>query len=192
MISRKIVSRKWKVESVVRWGISHCNHHVHYSRRVLLTLRFEQEHSHIPRFGEYMYTDISSSFFEGAKERSQIYSNRMKHAILNIEEDRLEQGFEPENFYMVVCCLVLHATAHLNTALQNTRKLLKPGGKLVLVESSNTDCSRASFVFSLLPGWWLGTENKRTWGPLLLDVEWHDTLLANGFSGARSLSSRLA
>ena len=131
-----------------------------------------------------MYTDISPSFFERAKDRFQDHSNRMNYAVLNIEKDPLEQGFEFHNYDIIVCSLVLHATAHIHTALQNTRKLLKPGGKLVLVESSNPDCARASFAFGLLPGWWLGTEEKRAWGPLLSDVDWHDTLLENGFSGA--------
>ena len=131
-----------------------------------------------------MYTDISPSFFEKAKQRFQEYSSRMRYAALNIEKDPLEQGFESERYDLIVCCLVLHATADLYTTLQNVHKLLKPGGKLMLVESSNPDCARVSFVFGLLPGWWLATEEKRKRGPLLSDADWHSILLETGFSGA--------
>ena len=108
----------------------------------------------------------------------------MRYAALNIEKDPLEQGFESERYDLIVCCLVLHATADLYTTLQNVHKLLKPGGKLMLVESSNPDCARVSFVFGLLPGWWLATEEKRKRGPLLSDADWHSLLLETGFSGA--------
>lgn len=85
---------------------------------------------------------------------------------------------------MVIASCVLHATTDLNTTLSNTRKLLKAGGKLVLLEPCNLSCARLSFVFGLLPGWWLGTESYRRWGPLLPDDMWHDILSGNGFSGA--------
>lgn len=54
-------------------------------------------------------------------------------------------------------------------------------------------------MFGLLPAWWLdkfclscwdsthqriGTEEKRKFGPLLSDADWHETMLENGFSGA--------
>ena len=42
---------------------------------------------------------------------------------------------------------------------------------------------RPGFIFRLLPGWWLGTEDNREWGPLLSEKDWHEVLTRNGFSG---------
>ena len=138
----------------------------------------------IPRFSQYTYTDISPAFFQDAKERFQSCSNRMSFSTLDIEKDPLDQGFEAEQYDVIICGLVLHATADLNNTLQNTRKILKPAGKLVLFEPSNPEAARVSFVFGLLPGWWLGTEEKRRQGPLLSASDWHAILLENAFSGA--------
>lgn len=138
-----------------------------------------------PRLSCYHYTDISPSFFQDAKSRfAGTASNRMDFNVLDIEKDPLEQGFEGGKYDLIVCGLVLHATADLNNTLQNTRKLLKAGGTLVLFEPSNPSPARVSFVFGLLPGWWLSKEKEREWGPLLSDAGWHQKLLDNGFSGA--------
>ena len=151
---------------------------------ILRSLSSNYEKDGVPRFSQYTYTDISPAFFQDAKERFQIFSNRMTFSMLDIERDPLDQGFKTEQYDLIICGLVLHATAELSTALQNTRKMLKPAGKLVLFEPSNPQATRVSFVFGLLPGWWLGTEKKRKWGPLLSDSDWHEILLENGFSGA--------
>ena len=42
---------------------------------------------------------------------------------------------------------------------------------------------RPGFIFGLLPGWWLGTDKNREWGPLLSEKDWHEVLTRNGFSG---------
>ena len=42
---------------------------------------------------------------------------------------------------------------------------------------------RPGFIFGLLPGWWLGTEDNREWGPLLSEKDWHEVLTRHGFSG---------
>ncbi len=48
----------------------------------------------IPRTSEYVFTDISPAFFEKAKDRFRQYLDRMTFAVLNIEKDPAEQGFE--------------------------------------------------------------------------------------------------
>lgn len=57
------------------------------------------------------------------------------------------------------------------------------GAKLMLVEICNPAVLRSGFIFGLLPGWWLGTEDNRKWGPILSEKDWHDVLTRNGFSG---------
>jgi len=137
----------------------------------------------IPRLQHYTFTDISPGFFVDAKRKFAKYSNLMTYSTLNLENDPLTQGFQPAQFDIVIASLVLHATANIKRTLQNIRQILKPGGKLILFEPSAPRAARMSFVFGLLPGWWLSEEKEREWSPLLNDDGWHKALQENGFSG---------
>lgn len=137
----------------------------------------------IPKLQHYIFTDISPGFFNQAKINFQEHSKQMSYAVFDLEKDPLDQGFSLEQFDMVIANLVLHATANIGRALQNVRKVLKPGGKFVLFEPCASRTVRLNFVFGLLPGWWLSEEEERTWCPLLGVDAWHRTLLETGFSG---------
>ncbi len=137
-----------------------------------------------PRYDQYTYTDISPGFFEEAKKRFIDHGDRLLFKTLDIEKDPLLQGFDASKYDLVIASCVLHATASIDNTLANTRKLLKPAGKLVLIEPCNLSSLRLPFVFGLLPGWWHGTEKHRSLGPLLSEETWHDALCRNKFSGA--------
>ena len=136
-----------------------------------------------PRFQEYTYTDISAGFFEEAKVRFKDHANRLAFRTLDIEKEPRAQGFEEAKYDLIVASCVLHATADIQQTLQHTRFLLKPGGKLLLFEPCQLSCARLSFVFGLLPGWWLSKEQHRRLGPLLTDEQWDESLRKCGFSG---------
>ena len=68
--------------------------------------------------------------------------------------DPSEQGFMGQTYDVVVAHLVLHATKRMETTMENVRKLLRPGGHLLLVE--NTVKTKRLFPFGTLPGWRLG------------------------------------
>ena len=137
----------------------------------------------IPRFTDYTFTDISPAFLESAKERFNAYGDRILFSILNIEQDPLQQAFESGAYDVIVASNVLHATASLRTTLENTRKLLKPGGKLILYELIDPHSILPGFIFGLFPGWWLSTEDYRQLGPLINEENWHNVLSQSGFSG---------
>ena len=90
------------------------------------------------RFNSYDFTDISPSFFEKAKETFHASVGRMNFRTLNIENDPAHQGFDLEQYDLVIGANVLHATKSIDVTLQNCRKLLKPGGKLMLYELTGT------------------------------------------------------
>ncbi|KAI2485149.1 Fatty acid synthase S-acetyltransferase [Pyrenophora tritici-repentis] len=136
-----------------------------------------------PRFQEYAYTDISAGFFEEAKIRFKDHTSRLAFKTLDIEKETQAQGFEEAKYDLIVASCVLHATADIQQTLQHTQSLLKPGGKLLLFEPCQLSCARLSFVFGLLPGWWLSKEQHRRWGPLLRDEQWDESLRSCGFSG---------
>ena len=109
---------------------------------------------HTARFKEYIFTDISSGFFEKAQEKLISWGPLVTYRKLDIEVNPLTQGFESEAFDLIIAANVLHATTRITRTLDHSRKLLKPGGKLLLLEITTP---RAQFFpFGLLPGWWLG------------------------------------
>lgn len=137
-----------------------------------------------PRFAHYTFTDLSAGFFGKAREEfgEQSYG-RMIFKTLDIEIDPAKQGFNEGTYDVVVASNVIHATQSLDNALKNVRKLLKPNGKFVLLEVTNSDIFRVGFVFGLLPGWWYGREDFRQSGPTVTEEKWHELLLRNGFTG---------
>ncbi|KAI1029050.1 hypothetical protein LB504_012981 [Fusarium proliferatum] len=138
-----------------------------------------------PRFSHYAFTDISIGFFENARQMFKDSAARMSFRALNIEENLEQQGFSgPGEQYDVICAAnVIHATKNLEATLSNARKLLKPGGKLILYEMTNTGMIRTGFAFGLLPGWWLSVEDFRQFTPLAAPNDWSRSLKASGFSG---------
>ncbi|OTB06091.1 hypothetical protein M426DRAFT_55767 [Hypoxylon sp. CI-4A] len=135
------------------------------------------------RFKRYDFTDISPSFFEMAKETFKKTADRMRFQTLNIEKDPLEQDFQPEQYDVIIAGNVVHATKNIDVTLRNLRKLLKPGGKLILHELTNPSMIRTGFGFGLLPGWWLSEESHRSWGPLMSASGWTTHLKRSGFTG---------
>ena len=111
-----------------------------------------------PRFQDYVFTDISTGFFENAQEKLQAWSAFMTYRRLNIEEDPISQGFESGAFDLVIAANVLHATTQMMRTLSNVHKLLKPGGKLLLVEITTTRAQL--FPFGTIPGWWAGESSR--------------------------------
>ena len=111
-----------------------------------------------PRFQDYIFTDISTGFFENAQEKLQAWSAFMTYRRLNIEEDPISQGFESGAFDLVIAANVLHATTQMTRTLSNVHKLLKPGGKLLLVEITTTRAQL--FPFGTIPGWWAGESSR--------------------------------
>jgi acyl transferase domain-containing protein len=104
--------------------------------------------------GSYDFTDVSSGFFEAAKEKFRDWDGVMRYKKLDIEQDPAAQGFEEGTYDVVIACQVLHATKSMENTMANVRKLLKPGGKLFIMETTK-DQMDIQFVFGFLPGWWL-------------------------------------
>jgi Polyketide synthase dehydratase/Methyltransferase domain len=83
---------------------------------------YEYEGPDVPRFSEYAFTDISSSFFEGAKEKFSAHIDRMIFSILNIEQDPLQQNFEAERYDLIIASNVSRALSR-TTFLADHRAL---------------------------------------------------------------------
>jgi acyl transferase domain-containing protein/NADPH:quinone reductase-like Zn-dependent oxidoreductase/SAM-dependent methyltransferase len=130
----------------------------------------------------YTFTDISTGFFDKAREKLAPWSDRMIYKKLDIGLDPATQGFTPRSYDVVLASNVLHATPDILATLRNVDSLLRPGGKLVLMEGVVSP--PPSFIpYALLPGWWLFEDDFRIDGPLLTKYSWDTALKTAGFSG---------
>ncbi|KAL4810922.1 hypothetical protein BDV18DRAFT_165373 [Aspergillus unguis] len=136
-----------------------------------------------PRFEHYTYTDISAGFFPGAGSLFERFPDKVTFQVLDIEKDPLPQGFEGEAYDIVIADNVFHATQNLDNAANNARKLLKPGGKLILFELVSPDVSRLNFGFGVLPGWWRFEDQYRELSAGVDLSSWDSVLRQASFSG---------
>ena len=106
------------------------------------------------RFSHYDFTDVSVNFFDEARNRFSAWGELVEYRKLDIESDTVSQGYDEGTYDLIVGCQVLHATKNIDTTMSHVRRLLKPGGKLVLVETTH-DSHDIQLIFGVLPGWWL-------------------------------------
>ncbi|OQE05273.1 hypothetical protein PENVUL_c026G08771 [Penicillium vulpinum] len=140
-------------------------------------------------FASYTYTDILDSQFDDARERFSDYQSRMAFKVLDIEKDIGEQDYEKNCFDLVIAPLALYATRNLEATLTNVRRLLKPGGYLIMLELTDADVMRFGLILGGLPGWWLGYEEGRTLSPCVSEDKWEGLMQKAGFSGFEALVS---
>lgn len=103
----------------------------------------------------FTFTDISPAFFERVRSSLEQWSDLINYKVLDIEKDPIAQGFEEGAYDVVTGSFVLHATSHIPTTLNHIRKLLKPGGRLVMIELCKVT-AWLNCVFGITTGWWAG------------------------------------
>ena len=113
------------------------------------------------------------------------YGNRVAFKVLDVEKDPIQQGYIESTYDLVIAFSVLHATSNLERTLRHTRRLLKPGGFLLVGEANNSiqPGSLPGVIFGTLPGWWLGQDDGRVLSPLVSTEKWDKLLRSTGFSG---------
>lgn len=135
----------------------------------------------IKRYQDYTFTDISSGFLAQAREAFADFQD-MKYSVLDIQENPLEHGYEAV-YDVVVACECLHATPSIVKTLTNCRKLVKPGGRLVVVENTRAVIGHG-LVLGHLSGYWDGIPDGRVESPFLHLEGWNASLNQTGFAGA--------
>ncbi|KAI9162667.1 BcPKS11, polyketide synthase [Paramyrothecium foliicola] len=128
----------------------------------------------------YDFTDISPGFFPSARELLSDFENVVQYKTLNAEKTAEENGFEPNSYDILIASNVLHATPCIDAVLENVKSLLRPGGKLILMEPTE-NLPHYGLVFGSLAGWWAGVDEGRTLSPMLSRSQWIQTLSKNGF-----------
>lgn len=132
----------------------------------------------------YDFVSSPSAFLpdetEGADDTGSIPVNYKKLAI---EEDPIEQGYTEGSYDLVIATNTLHAAKSILTALKNIRRLLKPGGILLVVDVTNPKLY-VNMLFGTFAGWWGAEEEYRHENPTLNQQQWDAALKEAQFSGA--------
>ncbi|KAF1951254.1 reducing type I polyketide synthase [Byssothecium circinans] len=104
------------------------------------------------RFKEFTFTAPGADALEGVRE---LYSEnrRVSFRTLEAETDVSAQGFEPATYDVIVADPSSYAPKALEKVLGNIRKLLKPGGKLIIAHMEESNEILPGFVMGLLPEW---------------------------------------
>lgn len=136
--------------------------------------------NNIKAYRDYTFTDISPGFLSSARESLGDYHD-MNFSVFDTEVDPMEQEYQ-QAYDLVIACQVLHATSDMQKTLSNCRKLLKPGGRLVLVET-NQNFTVPGVVVGTFTGYWAGIPDGRVDAPFQSLDSWDSSLRKAGFSG---------
>ncbi|KAL8863092.1 MAG: hypothetical protein Q9178_000466 [Gyalolechia marmorata] len=117
--------------------------------------------------------DCASSGLMCSEERTTEY------IALDISKDPINQGFESESFDLIIACNTLHCTPSLIITLKLIRKLLHPGGHLLL-QGIHPSIEWIKYIFGVLPDFWLNRDDEVLNEPYLMPEEWHSKLTSAG------------
>ncbi len=136
-----------------------------------------------PTFSSYTFTDMFSSTIESTKTWAAPHLHKMVFKTLDIRQDPVAQGFVEQSYDLVLASLVLYSSAVLKQTLQNARRLLKPGGYLIILELLPVKSSVYPLIFGAIPGLWQGADEDRALSPAMSLSCWDHLLHGSGFSG---------
>ncbi|UPX20628.1 uncharacterized protein EKO05_0010856 [Ascochyta rabiei] len=170
-------------------GLGHANPNMRYIEigggtggATRIAMQALRSHNGMKRYSDYTFTDISPGFLSTARETlSGVGFNDMIYNVLDVEQDPEANGYEPA-YDVVLACQVLHATSDMKRTLTHVGKLLKPGGKLILVETTQNFIV-PGVVVGTFTGYWAGIPDGRIDAPFMSAELWDANLKAAGFSG---------
>ncbi|KAH6660300.1 polyketide synthase [Truncatella angustata] len=129
--------------------------------------------------GQYDFTDISPAKFETVQTKCVPWEALVDCKILDISTDPATQNFAMNSYDLMLSNNLALATPDLSQTLRHMRQLLKPGGKLMLVEATRPRLD-TYMVFGGLAQWWEGKDDI----DLITPIErWDHALRKHGFSG---------
>lgn len=140
-------------------------------------------------YHSYTYTDMTSASFEEAQETFAAHSDRFIYETLDLEKDISEQEFSETAYDLVIASNVLHATSSFKDSISRIRRLLKPGGRLAVLDMTQPEQIASPFIFGGLSAWWHGDPDAQPSGPLVSRDNWEQLLKSTGFGGFETASS---
>lgn len=133
----------------------------------------------LPAGVEYVATDITQAMLSEAEKRGRRDARcSMTFRRYDLTRDPAAQGFSRESFDLILAEDALHVVPNIRAALERLRELLRPGGVLGIVESTNRD-RWLNLVWGLSEGWWQFDDRELT--PLMHASAWESAIQAAGF-----------
>lgn len=135
----------------------------------------------------YVFTDVSPQFL-GPAEQKLGQHPFVEYSVLDLEQDPLEQDFDPHSFDVILGADVVHATTDICQTLDRVKSLLAPDGLLILLELTSR-AAGPDLTWGVLRGWWQFTDTDlRTESPLLSQSQWQQVLATAGYGQVSCLS----
>ncbi|WP_207004251.1 type I polyketide synthase [Trinickia mobilis] len=134
------------------------------------------------RLASYRFTDVSTLFLEHARKRFA-GCPRLEYALLDINQP-VEFDAHPDSGYdLIVAANVMHDARHVTQSLRRLGRLLKPGGRLLLIEATERDSAlqlaSVGFIEALNGYHDIRTADDK---PMLDLPMWRDALSEAGFA----------
>ena len=133
---------------------------------------------------EYCFTDIGPTFLTQA-QRTFTDFPFVTYQKLDIEQSPAAQGFAFHHYDLVIAANVLHATQNLRETITHVRELLRPGGLLILLETT-TQTRQLTLTFGMTDGWERFTDQRDN-SPLIKSTQWCELLHDCGFSSVTTI-----
>ena len=135
------------------------------------------------KYSDYLYTDVTPSFLRSAEEKFRMFKG-LKFKTFDMQNPASDQGFEG-NFDLVVASNVVHASSDILAAMRNLRAVLRPGGKIILLEITQPALF-TGLLLGTFSDFWNGSLDPnfpRHDGPFVDKESWKKLLVQAGFSG---------
>ena len=133
------------------------------------------------RDADYQATDVSRLFTEHLAAEAARRDIAVRAGAADITRDLAAQGYPAGGFDVVLGLDVVHVVPDVPAALANLRTMLRPGGLLVLIETTTQD-RWLSMIWGLSPGWWEFSDALRDRTPLLEPRQWEQVIAEQGFA----------
>ncbi|NHB91158.1 non-ribosomal peptide synthetase/type I polyketide synthase [Photorhabdus cinerea] len=128
----------------------------------------------------YHFTDVSPLFLDDARQLLNHYGETVKFALFDINQ-RIDFGQHPESGYdLIMAVNVLHDAIHLRNTLQRLSRLLKPGGWLLIIESTKRESAMQLASVGFIEGINAWTDDRGD-SALLELADWRKCLEKSGY-----------
>ena len=134
---------------------------------------------------DYSFTDVSELFLNRGRRKFASFKF-VRYFLFDLDRDSHGQQMRSGSFDVILAANVVHASRNIPAALERIRRLLAPGGALVLLETTK---HQACFDMSigLIEGWQHFEDSERTEQPLLDAEKWCELLRRSGFEDPTAL-----
>lgn len=136
-----------------------------------------------PKFASYTVAASTENSFDPEQALPDTYKAKVAPKVLNLAKNPRDQGFTERSFDVVVASLIMHQSSEFEQSLRNARRLLKPGGQLIVLELQPSLPYFLSVVFGAYSHQWFNAEEGKTSFPAITLLEWDSLLRKTGFSG---------